>query len=123
MSLTFNSFIKVGIIANYYANIEYYTNVLCENKSQPILSCKGKCKLNKELIKVENNSFDNDNNKKNYPLEILKKNSLSEYVVFECRKISFNYIDIIETVKNGIYKNIPSELVQFDIFHPPSFYC
>ncbi len=38
-------------IAEYIANYDYITNVLCENRDKPQLQCNGKCYLSKQLAK------------------------------------------------------------------------
>lgn len=45
--------IKVGIVANYLVQYNYYVTVLCENKDKPALQCNGKCHLAMELEKAD----------------------------------------------------------------------
>ncbi len=44
---------KVGILANYVVQYNYYVNVLCENKDVPEMKCNGKCHLAEELKEAE----------------------------------------------------------------------
>ncbi len=57
---------KTYILIHYVVNYSYYTNVLCENKDKPQMACRGKCKLNKELIGAKQHALqkqDHDLNK------------------------------------------------------------
>jgi hypothetical protein len=36
---------------SYQLNYQYISTVLCENKDKPVMDCKGKCQLNKEIKK------------------------------------------------------------------------
>lgn len=56
LCLSYQLTIRMGIIAWYQINKEYVATVLCENKDKPELNCCGKCYLNKQLKKTEDNS-------------------------------------------------------------------
>ncbi len=56
LCLSYQFTIRMGIIAWYQINKEYVATVLCENKDKPELKCCGKCYLNKQLKKTEDNS-------------------------------------------------------------------
>lgn len=45
-------------ILEYYANYDYISTVLCENKDKPYLECNGKCYLEKQLNKVNHDTHD-----------------------------------------------------------------
>lgn len=40
---------KLGVVVSYEINKVYITQVLCENRDQPELQCKGQCALSKQL--------------------------------------------------------------------------
>ena len=54
---------KSAIVGNYFLNLDYYANELCENRNSPEKNCNGVCQLSKELSndsKQENRSFPSD---------------------------------------------------------------
>ncbi len=69
-----SSLFKLGIVANYYINFQYYAEVLCDNKDKPELQCNGQCHLKEELKQTENN------NDENMP-EIVSKLRYSDFVM------------------------------------------
>lgn len=44
---------KSWTVVNYWTHYDYYVNVLCENKDNPMEGCNGQCALKKELKKAE----------------------------------------------------------------------
>jgi hypothetical protein len=38
---------------NYFANLDYYSEVLCENKDVEDSCCHGKCAMEKELVSLD----------------------------------------------------------------------
>ena len=53
-----NALFKLGLVAKYYLNFEYYAKVLCINQDKPPMGCKGQCHLKKELKQAEKKSDD-----------------------------------------------------------------
>ena len=47
--LSFQFFVKIGIVGHYLLNKEYISKVLCINKDKPSLNCEGRCQLKKKL--------------------------------------------------------------------------
>ena len=45
--------IKVGIVANYLVQYNYYVTVLCDNKDKPDMHCNGQCHLSMELNQAD----------------------------------------------------------------------
>jgi hypothetical protein len=45
---------KSAIVGNYFLNLDYYANELCENKNSPEKNCNGVCQLSKELSNDSN---------------------------------------------------------------------
>ena len=64
------SFQPLMILLSYEVNYDYIKNVLCENKDNVKSCCKGKCYLNKEMKKSDNESKE----------QILTRNNLSEHL-------------------------------------------
>jgi len=52
-ALSFQCFIKLGVIGYYNLNIEYIIKELCENKNKPELKCNGKCFLKKKMSEAD----------------------------------------------------------------------
>lgn len=51
-ALLFSIYAKLHVCLKYIANQKYYAEVLCEKKAEPESCCKGKCAMEKELIKL-----------------------------------------------------------------------
>ena len=51
-SLLFSLLAKLQVCVSYFVNQEYYAEVLCENKEEEDSCCKGKCAMEKELVKL-----------------------------------------------------------------------
>ena len=51
-SLLFSIFAKLQVCISYIVNQEYYAEVLCENKDEEDSCCKGKCAMEKELVRL-----------------------------------------------------------------------
>jgi len=51
------------ILGAFYANREYITQYLCENRDKPQLHCEGNCVLMKKIKKVRENEKKNMENK------------------------------------------------------------
>jgi hypothetical protein len=45
--------VRIGIIVSFKINQEYIEKVLCINKNEPIITCRGKCYLVEQLQKTE----------------------------------------------------------------------
>jgi hypothetical protein len=41
------------MVADYLVRYDQYSTELCENQDKPEMSCNGKCKLGKNMVKVE----------------------------------------------------------------------
>jgi hypothetical protein len=53
LAILLQSFSKVVIFADFYANQDYIAKNLCENRRTPIIHCYGRCQLNKRLLRDE----------------------------------------------------------------------
>jgi hypothetical protein len=49
--ILFQTFGQVVVVASFYLQRDFIVSVLCENKAKPAMKCKGKCYLNKQLQK------------------------------------------------------------------------
>jgi hypothetical protein len=61
-----------GVIDLFELNRDYIVKNLCENRDKPELRCCGKCYLQKQLKKVD----DNTDNSKNGPVKVEKQEVL-----------------------------------------------
>lgn len=117
-SVSYQSFVKLGVVIWYQINKEYIAQNLCENRNQPEKQCCGKCYLNKKLNNVSNTNSDNNNS-------ILDKWNLGEVIAYTLPQthsfLSAYYKDYID-IHHAFYLNIASEGIFIPVFHPPS-YC
>jgi len=100
-------------VIEYYANQDYISSVLCENRNRPALACHGKCYLQKQLSKASSSEHDQHSNH-------LPKIDLSKYPVSLITIESFykeNKIDYSEKIWNPTVE-IPCQRIS-DIFRPP----
>ncbi len=116
LSLSYQSFVKLGIVIWYEYNKDYIAKNLCENRAAPEKKCCGKCYLNKQLNKVEKSGKDNST--------IPEKWNIGEILVFTIPSfivIPFVATELTETIplQDQVYEPIG---VSRNIFHPPS-YC
>ncbi|MDX1908595.1 MAG: hypothetical protein SF053_16275 [Bacteroidia bacterium] len=51
--LLLQSFNRVGLVAYYYLNQAYITDVFCVNKSRPELKCNGQCYLMQKIRQAD----------------------------------------------------------------------
>lgn len=95
------SFQPLMILLSYEVNYEYIKNVLCENKDNVKSCCKGKCYLNKEMKKSDNESKE----------QILTRNNLSEHLTsfFEYNIIINSELNTGSTTLISIQPNLKTE--------------
>ena len=103
-------------IIEYYANYDYIATVLCENRDKPYLECNGKCYLQKQLNKVNENQ--NHNHKSTIPQIDLEKYPVSPIEeIAEKKEFKTTYFD-----KNQIaYVQFSSQEYFKFVFKPPRF--
>lgn len=56
LSLSYQCFVKLGIVIWYECNKDYVAKNLCENRDHPERKCCGKCYLRKQLKKADEGS-------------------------------------------------------------------
>jgi len=116
LCVTYQCVVKLGIVAWYEWNKSYVASVLCENKNKPQMHCCGKCYLNKQLNKVDN---DNDKNSgKNLPSK-WEKTETTPFIVPEVFSLATHSI-ILTTTHFPHYTNSTRLCPVKEIFHPPS---
>lgn len=116
LCVTCQCVVKLGIVAWYEWNKQYVATVLCENRDKPQMHCCGKCYLNKQLNKVDN---DNDKNGgKNLPSK-WEKTETAPFILPEIFSLKTCSITAI-TTHHAHYTNSISFSLAAEIFHPPS---
>ncbi|MDR6405314.1 MULTISPECIES: hypothetical protein [Chryseobacterium] len=98
-------------LMNYVVNYDYIVKNLCENRSIPQSTCKGKCYVEKELAKTEKQSNNN---------QTIKITGLD---VFLSNEVLFFSNAILSDIS---LKSLHSDYINFHtsdyfskIFHPP----
>jgi hypothetical protein len=114
LSLSYQSFVKLGIVIWYEYNKSYISKNLCENRARPEKKCCGKCYLRKQLNKVEKGGKEHS--------AIPDKWNLGEVAVFMLPQvISVPFMPACYNERiplfNVTYK--PTGL-PLRVFHPPS---
>jgi hypothetical protein len=114
LCISYQFSIRLGIIAWYQLNKEYIATVLCENKDKPEMKCCGKCYLNKQLKKTEDNS-----SSKQAPVKT-EKVEFSPFIPVAFIAPSITAIFADGLVHHEHYNNTHSDSPLASIFHPPS---
>jgi len=70
---------KLGVILYWKYNQEYFAENFCENKYKPEITCAGKCYLDKQLLKIDNQE---KNDKQNTASNLLKVIETDAFVLF-----------------------------------------
>jgi len=98
-------------LIEYYSNKEYIASVLCENRDKPALACNGKCYLEKQIKRANNQ----DNHNHSIP-EI----DLSKYPISLIDYISSEF-EMIEEFNTSQYLKLLEQPQQYSnsIFRPP----
>jgi len=102
-------------IIEYFVNYDYIASELCENKDKPILTCNGKCYLEKQVEEQVNLL----QHKEHAPQ--LPKIDLSTFPLFVLFSTNYQNIQLFKSIKEKLYFN-PIETVQnniLSIFIPP----
>ena len=103
-------------LIEYYANQDFFANVLCINKDKPELACNGQCILMQKLKKASNDPISQS------PSAPTGKIDLKEYPIgFICfLNVPSSTIGVDNSLFNNNYTDRwPSDII-LDIFHPPS---
>lgn len=105
----------IAPLIEYELNQDYIAEFLCVNKDKPVMACHGKCHLQKELAKAQEEENSHDK-----PIKI----KIEDYPV-AWWEISQNLQDLSyqDIEKNSFYSNQYQFLSRDSIFHPPISFC
>ena len=98
-------------LVNYAVNYEYIAKNLCENRSEPQSTCKGKCYVEKELAKTE---------KQTNNTAQIKISALDVFIPHEnplC--LQAGILDDFNNSIDSAYPDIHLSEYSAKIFHPP----
>lgn len=109
LAFTAQTFSRMFIVADYYANTSAYARN-CENKAKPKLHCNGKCQMMKKLKQEENRDKQNPERKSENKDEVLYSKSFFASLHFTCIHLQKKY----PLLKGGKTSDMPRSL-----FHPP----
>ena len=116
VSLSYQSFVKLGVVIWYQCNKEYISTTLCENRDKPAMKCCGKCVLRQQLRKADDTT-PQQNTGKNIP----SKWSLGELAVFIVPD-TVTLSNVFPATAFKTYPNFnpifPTQPI-FTFFHPP----
>jgi hypothetical protein len=113
LTLAFPFVMRVGIVGHYFANKNYYATVLCVNKDNAELDCKGSCQLQQKLKNVS----ERGSQKKGQLPQSLKK-QISPYILYDLLSAALPHTG----TQIVLYKNQPESIIsktQQEFFHPP----
>jgi hypothetical protein len=118
LSLSYQLFVKLGVVVWYEYNKDYIAKNLCENRDKPEKKCCGKCYLRKQLKKAD------DGNTTPTGKTVPSKWNMGEVVVF----LIPEQINIPVFHKTGQLRKLPinEQYITYnplnEVFHPP-LYC
>lgn len=118
LSLSYQSFVKLGIVIWYECNRDYVAKNLCENRNRPEMKCYGKCYLCKQLKKADRE----DNKSNNVP----EKWNMGEVMVYVMPAPIFQLPFTALPVRTSIplaNERYGHQQSPGDIFHPPLSAC
>jgi hypothetical protein len=99
-------------IIEYYANYDYISTVLCENRDRPYLECNGKCYLEKQLKKVDHQNHDHKST--------IPQINLADYPISPLDQFLYSTKDFKEQVFHNFFEtSITSQIFNTSILKPP----
>jgi hypothetical protein len=101
--------IKTIIVVGFYAQRDYISKTLCENRSKPTMHCNGKCYLNKQLKKEQKNE-------NNLPAILKTTSEVFIYHQTDDLIVVHSYF-IVEHFDNYFIK--PYHHITVEVFRPP----
>ncbi len=117
LSISYQSFVKLGIVIWYQVNKEYVARNLCENKNRPEKKCCGKCYLNKQLNKADKGTAESTSS-------VPQKWNLGELIAYTLPH-TVNILPLFYSESNNthhtLYVSFSPEGTYIPVFHPPSF--
>ncbi|WP_228441285.1 hypothetical protein [Chryseobacterium phosphatilyticum] len=98
-------------LVNYAVNYDYIVKNLCENRSIPQSTCKGKCYVEKELAKTEKQSTSSQN-VKIAGLDVFLSHDIFSFA-------DKNEIESLMKISDSNYIDAHTTEYFSQIFHPP----
>jgi len=100
-------------IIEYFVNYDYIVGELCENRDKPILTCNGKCYLEKQV--KEQLNLDHDQK-----IPQLPKLDLEKFLTLRNRQFTYNFA-VEEQLQQGplFYLNLEEKDFIDSLFRPP----
>ncbi len=112
ISLCAQQIAHIGIVGYYQINKDFIAKNLCENRDKPQMKCCGKCYLQKQLKKI-----DNDTQEKGTP-EKVEKSELLCFILPASILVSLKYTFDI-AVQNPSRQRLYNKDLSRSTFHPP----
>lgn len=107
--------LKLGIITWYTANKAYVAAKLCENRDKPQMKCCGKCYLNKQLKKTEQQGNSSNSSKS-------QERDADMFIDVPVNSLEFIYTALRKTY-NYFYQAPLGYAYHAAVFHPPAITC
>jgi hypothetical protein len=101
---------KLLIIADFYANQDYISRFLCENRARPEMHCCGKCVLRKKLAQQQKGNADNQERRAETGVQVVSSRTFFPELQFFP---SYSFLDY-GAYRPGTLMDRPSRC-----FHPP----
>jgi len=100
-------------IIEYFVNYDYIASELCENRDKPILTCNGKCYLEKQVAQ----QLDLDHNQETpKPPKI----DLEKFITIKSKQFAYSLFDAKKWIKNPMFSNtLEDKIIALTLFRPP----
>lgn len=82
LPILIQSFSKVVILLDFYANRDYIARTLCENRDKPEMHCHGSCQLHKKIARDEDTDKGVPEKKSETREEILFQHITGDFSIF-----------------------------------------
>lgn len=100
-------------IIEYFVNYDYIVDELCENRDKPILTCNGKCYLEKQV--KEQLNLDHDQK-----IPQLPKLDLEKFLTLRTKQFAYNFAVEEQLQQNPLfYLKLEEENFIDSLFRPP----
>lgn len=105
---------KTYLLLDYSIRYTYYSQVLCENKDNPMMECNGKCAISKELKKAEEGRRHAEEQ-----IPELSKLEVSHFIDNDKTECSFGNFELKKR-EEIYYLETASDAVIKHLDHPPT---
>ena len=100
-------------VLEYFVNYDYIVAELCENRDKPILTCNGKCYLEKQ-VKEQLNLAHSDEAPK--PPKV----DLEKFITLKTKQFTYRFIEQNTLHKKPVFSNtLEDNLASLSLFRPP----